>query len=95
MPSALAMVPGVALRREQEKRKKTSMKHGLPSACVLFLLLTSVPYKCAKRARRLVAFPYKKTPNYKGEGTRTVAPLLAGNDQGEAGACEGARSILM
>lgn len=28
-----------------------------------------------------------------GEG-RAVAPLVAGNDQGEAAACEGAQSIL-
>lgn len=30
-----------------------------------------------------------------GGGARTVAPLIAGNDKGEAGASKGAGSILM
>lgn len=101
-PLTFAMAPGLALGRVQEREREKKKKHAgnisiKRAYCprVSFLLSTSAPYKRVKRAWGLVVFPYKKPPNYKGEGTRTVAPLIAGNDKGDAGACEGAGSILM
>lgn len=101
-PLTFAMAPGLALgrvqERERERKKEEKKKHAgnisiKRAYCprVSFLLSASAPYKRVKRAWGLVVFPYKKPPNYKGEGTRTVAPLIAGNDKGEAGALRGSR----
>lgn len=80
MPLTFAMAPGLALGKAQEREKKKKHAGNISikrAYCprVSFLLFTSAPYKRVKRARGLVVFPYKKPPNYKGEGTRTVAPL--------------------